>query len=316
MEPLLSTISDLKTFSDTKNPFLRMLDMSFQFFRNAKSADLILIDVYSTRNFYYAFVISGLSWAFSKKYVLLLHGGYLPKRLLQSPIIFNFMLKNAFEISAPSNYLKSIFEEKGFRVSLLPNCLDQTKFTSLERTSFKPNLLYVRGFGSLYNPMMAVKAIGMLKVKFPEIKLIMYGYEDLSELLSIQNYILKEDLKSNIEIHKNTSRESWVANSIHSDIMISCPEIDNTPLSILEGMALGLAIISTNVGGIPFLLTQHQDAILIPSNNELELANVVESLINYPDKTHSMTLQAKKTLENYTWNTVKPLWENLFDRAS
>ena len=44
------------------------------------------------------------------------------------------------------------------------------------------------------------------------------------------------------------------------DIFINTTHFDNTPVSVMEAMALGLPVISTNVGVIPFLLTNEQNA--------------------------------------------------------
>ena len=69
------------TSSDKKNKLLRMIDMVRFFFSERKGADVVLIDTYSSMNFWYAVVIACLSRLYKVKYVPILHGGNLPYRL-------------------------------------------------------------------------------------------------------------------------------------------------------------------------------------------------------------------------------------------
>lgn len=54
--------------------------------------------------------------------------------------------------------------------------------------------------------------------------------------------------------------------------------IDNSPNSLCEAQMLGLPIVSTNVGGIPSLVTDGQDGFLIPSNDPYQAACCIEQL--------------------------------------
>src|SRR5665811_2446773 len=55
--------------SHLQNKYLRLVDMFWCFLRNYRKVDFVLIDVYSTQNFWYALAIARMSKAFSKKYI-------------------------------------------------------------------------------------------------------------------------------------------------------------------------------------------------------------------------------------------------------
>src|SRR6478752_950388 len=73
--------------SNKKKQSLRFLDMFSKTILNVPKADYVLIDTYSTSSFYYALAVSQLCRLFGKKYIPILHGGDLPKRLDRNPYI-------------------------------------------------------------------------------------------------------------------------------------------------------------------------------------------------------------------------------------
>jgi glycosyltransferase involved in cell wall biosynthesis len=62
------------------------------------------------------------------------------------------------------------------------------------------------------------------------------------------------DVSNDITIIGGIPREEvpiWLSKG---DIFVNTSNFDNTPVSVLEAMACGLCIVTTNVGGIPYLL--------------------------------------------------------------
>ena len=72
----------------------------------------------------------------------------------------------------------------------------------------------------------------------------------------------------------------WLEITRDHDIFINTSTIDNMPVSILEMMALGLPIISTNVGGIPFILKGKKNSLLVDNNDCKSMASSIKYLIN------------------------------------
>ena len=101
--------------SKKKNQFLRLLDMMWTTVKCAKKANFIIIDTYSTSSFWYAFFCSQIARVFKTKYIPILHGGNLPKRLEVNPKLCKMLFNNAFINVAPSNYLLSEFNNNGFQ---------------------------------------------------------------------------------------------------------------------------------------------------------------------------------------------------------
>ena len=96
--------------------------------------------------------------------------------------------------------------------------------------------------------------------------------------MTSKTFITMNGLENNIYVKDKMPLEKWIKISKDYDIMVSNPIIDNTPVSLIEGMALGMCIISTNVGGVPHLVDEN-NCILVENNNIYELSENIK--INY-----------------------------------
>jgi len=144
-------------------PLMRLLDMIWTCFKYRKQADYVLIDTYSTRNFYYAYFVSIVCQVLKLKYLPILHGGKLPERLKRSPKLSKRIFNNAYLNIAPSSFTKSKFEAAGFRnIKCIPNTIELNKYEFKQRIFEDVKLLWVRSFSKIYNPLLAVKILKAL----------------------------------------------------------------------------------------------------------------------------------------------------------
>jgi L-malate glycosyltransferase len=296
--------------SSKKNIVLRILDMIFSVFKYHNKVDFILIDTYSTLAFWYAFICSQLARLLKIKYIPILHGGDLPNRLQNNSKLSELIFKNACVNIAPSNYLKHHFTLKGFQnIEVIPNSIELEKYEFKKRENLKPNLLWVRSFAKIYNPKMAIDVLYLLQKKYPEASLTMVGPEKDGSLVETIKYANKVGVKVNFM--GKLSLIEWTKLAQNCDIFINTTHFDNTPVSIIEAMALGLPVVSTNVGGIPFLLNNTENAILVNDNNVLEMVNGIQKLLIENDFSIKIQQNAYQLIQNFNWNSVFLIWKKI-----
>lgn len=296
--------------SEKKQFFFRIIDMIVTLLRVNRKIDYVIIDVYSTKAFWYAFICSQLARFLKLRYIPILHGGNLPVRLNNSPFLSKLIFKNAYKNVAPSNYLKSAFEKLGYtNVIHIPNTIEIEKYVFTERNTFQPKLLWVRAFATIYNPIMAVSVLFELQKKYPNASLTMVGPDKDGSLKLVQEKA--KQLRVEIEFTGRLSKQEWWELSKKQDFFINTTHFDNTPVSIMEAMALGLPIITTNVGGIPYLLTNNENALLVNDNNVNEMVKAIEIVLTNPQKAIKMIKKARLDIENKDWDIIKEKWDAL-----
>jgi glycosyltransferase involved in cell wall biosynthesis len=152
----------------------------------------------------------------------------------------------------------------------------------------------------------------LLKNQFPEAELTMVGGQRGDDSLE-QTVQLVRHLKVEGSVQMTGARpRSEVAEHLfRNDIFLNTTDVDNTPVSVMEAMASGLCVVSTNVGGIPHLLEHEKDALLVPARDPEAMRNAIERLIHDPDLAQRLSAGARSKAERFDWKSVFPLWEDL-----
>lgn len=296
--------------SSKKNKVIRFLDMLLKTWKLRKEIDYIIIDTYSTFNFWYAFAVSQLSRLLSIKYIPILRGGDLPNRLKKNPKFCAMIFNNAYKNIAPSQYIIHHFKESNIKnLVYIPNTIEIKKYSFKLRKEVAPKLFWVRSFAKIYNPKMAVDVLKSLQKEYPEASLCMVGPEKDGSLRETKEYADKIGVSVNFT--GKLSKNEWASLSQNYDIFINTTNFDNTPVSVMEAMALGLPIVSTDVGGIPFLLENQQTALLVKIADVEEMANAIKDLCSNPHLAEKLSQNSRNMAESFDWQEVKQKWNEI-----
>jgi glycosyltransferase involved in cell wall biosynthesis len=294
--------------SDKKNQILRFLDMCYSVFKCRNKVDYVLIDTYSTFSFWYVLMVSQLCRIFKLRYIPILHGGNLPARLDTSPtvskLIFNHSLKNV----APSGYLVDAFQKRHFpNLVFIPNTIDLKDYPyANKRDCSVPKLLWVRSFAALYNPKMAVDVLKSLQNQYPTAELCMVGPDKDGSLEATRTYAKEQNVE--VTFTGRLSKKQWVALSENYNVFINTTNFDNMPVSVMEAMCLGLPVVTTNVGGIPFLLQHQKTALLVDADATTQMTEAIAILAQNPNLRNTLVENARTYAESFDWQQVKQKW--------
>ena len=306
--PLLETVGYTVYYtSHFKNKFFRLLHMVYSLLTINRSVDYVLIDTYSTLNFYYALITSQITRILNIPYITNLNGGNLPHRLDKSPKLSRLIFKNAYKNVAPSKYLQKSFEDHGYLNTIhIPNTIEIKNYPYRERDFDMIRLLWVRSFSKIYNPQLAIKILKQLQDKGIKASLSMVGPDSDGSYKDVKN--LAKNLNVEVDFTGKLSKEDWIKLSEEHNIFINTTNFDNTPISVIEAMALGLPVISTNVGGMPYLIDHNENGILVAPDDVSSFVDAILWVLNNKLEVRNMTIKARKKVEDYDWEQVKTQW--------
>ncbi|MGY5850371.1 glycosyltransferase family 4 protein [Salegentibacter sp. F14] len=300
----------VKTASTRNNKAFRLLEMLGLIIRYHKKTDVVLIDTYGAMNFYYAYLVAKTCQAYNLDYIPILHGGNLPERLMGSRSLSKSLFGKAKINIAPSHFLFDIFKAEGFEnIKIIPNAIQLKNYPFKQRGEFSPKLLWVRRFQKRYNPLLALQVLNILQQKYPNAEMCMVGPDKDGSLKLCKKFARMHHL--NVKFPGKLPKKKWAKLSRDYDFFINTTTIDNTPISVIEAMSLGLGVVSTNVGGMPILVKDGEDGILVPENDAQAMAGTLENLIADQEKTANMCLKARKKVENFDWEKVKDQWNRV-----
>ncbi len=300
------------TTSDRAGRFARLFDMLQTTWTQQHRYDVATIDVFSGAAFFWAEAVSGLLRRIGKPQVLILHGGNLPVFAQRWPRRVKRLLKSANAVITPSRYL---FEQMGdYRsdLSLLANPLDLNAYAYAPRKTAAPKLIWLRAFHEIYNPAMAVKVIALLKSEFPDIRLTMIGPDKGDgSLQRVRQLAIELGVQTHIDIPGKVPKAQVPEWMSKGDIFINTTQIDNTPVSVMEAMASGLCVVSTKVGGIPYLLEHERDALLVPPDDHRAMAQAIGRILTSAPLAQHLSQNAREKARKFDWSLILPQWDAL-----
>ena len=296
--------------SSKENKISRLTEMLYKTIKYCNKVDYVFIDTYSTLNFWYAFLVSQLCRMLSIKYITKLHGGNLPNRLKKNPILCKMIFKNAYKNIAPSGYLLEAFHNKGYApILFIPNTIEIANYQFKLRQDSIPKILWVRSLSSIYNPEMALKVFYEIKKEFPKAELCMVG-PDLDNMLTSLKQ-MANDLGLEVTFTGKMKKSDWIALSENYSVFINTTHFDNTPVSVMEAMALGLPVVSTNVGGIPYLLEDHKNALLVDDDDVMAMVDCIKKLTIDVELKNHIVHNALELVQQFDWDLVKNSWHEI-----
>ena len=198
------------------------------------------------------------------------------------------------------------------RIECLPNPINVEDYDFRLRRRPGTALIWLRAFHEIYNPVLAVRALLDLLPSQPEAHLTMVGLDKRDGSLSrTEAFIRQHKLEQRVNIVGPIEKKAVPAALQKADIFLNTSRIDNTPVSVLEAMANGLCVVSTNVGGMPFMLEDENDSLLVAPDQSKEMAQAVKRLIEEPVLAERISRNARAKAEKWDWGQILPRWQSL-----
>ena len=291
----------------TKGSLAYRIQVPFKLLKVAKDYDVLHVHTCS----HWGFITTVLGvWAgkrLKKKVVVTYHGGGAEQFFSRHPRLVKKYLCQTDANIVLSGFLGNVFDKFQIPYMVIPNIVELEEGRFCPRATIEPKFISIRTLSPLYNIECIIKAFKVVKKACPSARLTIVG--DGPSRDSLEQFVRSESIQDVTFVGRvDNARIYEYLNQ--SDIMLSAPRIDNMPVSVLEGFNAGLLVISSNVGGVPYMIEDEVNGLLFESNNSMALAEKMMWALSHQDESHNMIDNAKEVVKLYSWECVR---EKIFE---
>jgi len=263
---------------------------------------------------YYSYLLAAapailISRLFGKRCVINYRSGEAEDHLANWHLTAIPIIKLANRIVTPSGYLVDVFARFGLKAQAIYNIVELDRFPYREREQLRPVFLVTRLLEPLYNVACVLRAFALIQERFPEAKLTVGGdgflrpdLEELARQLGLRNteFIGFVPFDKMPELYNET------------DIYLTATDIDNMPSSITECMASGVPVVTSDAGGIPYIVTNEETCLMIPRNDHQAMADAAFRLLSDPALAKRITRNARESSKKFMSPGVRAEWVRLY----
>lgn len=215
-----------------------------------------------------------------------------------------------------SDYVKkSILKEyrlKENKVECIYNGIDTSKF-SLNTGYLNNNqiiFINVARLNEAKNQSLLIDAFKLVKEKVQDTKLYIVGDGELRN--KIEKKIEELDLKNDVILKGQKENINKELNN--ASVFVLSSNYEGLPLSVLEAMACGLPIVTTDAGGVIDIVKNNYNGYIVEKNNKNELANAMLKICNNKELMRDMGMKSYGLSKKYDIKKVASEYEKLYLR--
>jgi glycogen(starch) synthase len=102
----------------------------------------------------------------------------------------------------------------------------------------------------------------------------------------------------------------------HIDLLVLATRYEELPSVLVEGMAAGLPVVASRVGGIPALIDDDVNGLLVPPGDVGALATAITRLLTEPDTAARLSAAARQTAQRYAWPALARQVAAIYQRVT
>jgi len=241
-------------------------------------------------------------------------GGEAGEFLQRSAGIVRASMRRAALLVVPSGFLRAVFLPHGMQAEIVPNIVDLARFQPRgDGPGQAPVLLVARNLEPLYDNLTALRAFQIVLRQFPSARLVIAGTGP--QEAELRAFVQAQQLGGSVHFAGRLERDAMAAQYHASDLALNPSLADNMPNSVLEAWASGVPVVTTNVGGVPYLAKDGVTASLVPPADPTAMAEACIALLSDESLWKARAQAGLQEARRYTWSSVRPVLWGVYDRA-
>src|SRR5690606_35836600 len=177
-------------------------------------------------------------------------------------------LRHSAGLLLPSGFLLEVFARHGMQGRVVPNIIDLVRFhpaANYPPNPQAPHIMVARNLEPIYGIDVALRAFAVVAAKLPAARLSIAGSGPLRQ--ELEQLAATLGVADRVRFTGRLDRDQMAALYREADLSLNPSHVDNMPNSVLESLASGVPVVSTDVGGVPFIVEHGRTALLVPAND-------------------------------------------------
>jgi len=222
-------------------------------------------------------------------------------------------LRRAYAVVVPSGFLEAVFRRHDVETEIVPNVIDLSRFHPDPARAPGRHLIVTRNLEDIYDIGNAIRAFARIRESFPDATLTVAGSGP--RLPDLERLAIELGVRERVRFTGRLDNEKVADLYRQADLVLNPSTADNMPISLLEGLASGVPIVSTNVGGIPFLVEDRRTAMLVPPREPARMAEAALEVMSHPERAYQLRAAGIECARRFTWDEVRPALFSVYARA-
>jgi glycosyltransferase involved in cell wall biosynthesis len=223
-------------------------------------------------------------------------------------------MRLADRLVVPSGFLQQVFARVDLSAAVVPNVVDLSRFTPRpERGALRPDaphLIVTRNLEPIYDIGTALRAFAIVRAGRPGARMTIAGSGP--ERARLDELTRSLGLDGQVTFTGRLDNDRIAALYQQADVVLNPSLVDNMPISILEALASGVPVVSTDVGGIPFLVEHGKTALLVPPRDPEAMARALLRLCDEPALAADLVSAGRDAVQQYAWQRVRERWFEVY----
>lgn len=263
---------------------------------------------------YWSFILAPtpailISRLFGKKCILNYRSGEAEDHLTRWGKSIFWIIRRASKIIVPSGYLVDVIGRFGFRAEAIFNISDLERFRFRERKEIRPRVLVPRNLEPLYDNETAIRAFLKFRQSYPQAELTVTGYGSDEERL--RRWIDADKIEG-VTLTGRVERDRMPELFDAADIFLNASVIDNMPVAIVEAFYCGLPVVTTNAGGIPYIVRDRENGLVCLTRDVDALAAALSEIAGNYELRSRLAAAARLDAEKFSWPEVRQQWADQY----
>lgn len=215
------------------------------------------------------------------------------------------LLRQAHRRTATSEYGRRVLFERGYldgweTVNVVPNGVDRFWFQGEGPTGDRAGFLFVGRMDDQKGVDLLLEAFAAASVGDWRLDLIGDGLRKKSYEAQARDL----GVEDRVSFLGHGDREQIRGAMSRAAVFVAPSRAENYPLILLEAMATGVPVLSTKAGGIPEMLTDHRDGILVDVEDVRALTRALEALAGDADLRSRLAANGLRVARRHDWDRV------------